>query len=185
MIVIKKQPGESQQSFTLMHELGHLLLHKASSIDDDHDLHSHQGRERDVNAFAGHLLVPDDFLASIRDAGRPDEVSQYDVWLERQRKTWGVSGEVILRRLLDTGRLQESQYIAYRQWRAKSTIPQKDRGNRMYRYREPKHVFGDTFVRTVLNALNTRHITLAKASSYLDSLKIKDLHKLENFYAGL
>ena len=55
----------------------------------------------------------------------------------------------------------------------------------MYRYREPKHVFGDTFVRTVLDALNARHITLAKASSYLDSLKIKDLHQLENFYAGL
>jgi len=185
VIFIKKQPWEPQQSFTLMHELGHLLLHKASSIDDERDLQSLQGRERDSNAFTGHLLVPDVFLANIRDADCPDEVTQYDVWLERQRKAWGVSGEVILRRLLDTGRLQESQYIAYRQWRAKSTIPQKDRGNRMYRYREPKHVFGDTFVRTVLNALNTRHITLAKASSYLDSLKIKDLHKLENFYAGL
>ena len=38
MIVIKKQPWEPQQSFTLMHELGHLLLHKTSSIDDEHDL---------------------------------------------------------------------------------------------------------------------------------------------------
>ncbi len=185
VIFIKKQPWEPHQSFTLMHELGHLLLHKASSIDDERDLQSLQGRERDSNAFAGHLLVPDFFLANIRDADRPDEVTQYDVWLERQRKAWGVSGEVILRRLLDTGRLPESQYLAYRQWRAKSTTPQKDSGNRMYRYREPKHVFGDTFVRTVLTALNTRHITLAKASSYLDSLKIKDLHKLENFYAGL
>ena len=54
----------------------------------------------------------------------------------------------------------------------------------MYRYREPKHVFGDTFVRTVLDALNARHITIAKASSYLDSLKIKDLHQLEDLYAG-
>jgi hypothetical protein len=55
----------------------------------------------------------------------------------------------------------------------------------MYRYREPKHVFGDTFVRTVLDALNASHITLARASSYLDSLKIKDLHQLEHFYAGV
>jgi len=40
------------------------------------------------------------------------------------------------------------------------------------------------FVRTVLDALDARNITLAKASSYLDSLKIKDLHQLERHYAG-
>lgn len=185
VIVIKKQPWETQQSFTLMHELGHLLLHKASSIDDEHDLQSHQGQERDANAFAGHLLVPDGFLVSILDAERPDEVSRYDDWLARQRKAWGVSCEVILRRLLDVGRLPPSQYTAYRQWRATLPIQEPASGTRMYRYREPKHVFGDTFVRTVLDALNARHITLARASSYLDSLKIKDLHQLDNLYARL
>jgi Zn-dependent peptidase ImmA (M78 family) len=185
VIVIKKQFWEPQQSFTLMHELGHLLLHKISSIDDEHDLQSHKGKELAANAFAGHLLVPDAFLARIRDAERPDEVSQYDEWLEQPRKEWGVSGEVILRRLLDAGRLPQDRYTAYRQWRAQSTVPQNDRGNRMYRHREPKHVFGDTFVRTVLDALDGRYITLAKASSYLDNLKINDLHQLERHIAGL
>ncbi len=185
VIVIKKQFWESQQSFTLMHELGHLLLHKTSSIDDEHDLQSHKGKELAANAFAGHLLVPDDFLVSIRDAERPDEVSQYDEWLERPRKACGVSSEVILRRLLDAGRLSQDRYTAYRQWRAQSAVPQNDRGNRMYRYREPKNVFGDTFVRTVLDALDARYITLAKASSYLDNLKINDLHQLERHIAGL
>ena len=61
----------------------------------------------------------------------------------------------------------------------------KDGGNRQYRHREPRHVFGDTYVRTVLDALSDRHITLAKASNYLDSIKIKDLHSLESYYAGL
>jgi len=32
VIVVKKQPWETQQCFTLMHELGHILLHKASSL---------------------------------------------------------------------------------------------------------------------------------------------------------
>jgi Zn-dependent peptidase ImmA (M78 family) len=116
---------------------------------------------------------------------RPDKVSHYDDWLASQRKAWGVSGEAILRRLLDAGRLPHSQYAAYRLWRAHTPDAPKDRGNRLYRYREPKHVFGDTYVRTVLDAMNARHITLAKASSYLDSLKIKDLHKLEHLYAGI
>ncbi|MBK5963916.1 peptidase [Thiocystis minor] len=183
VIVIKKQDWETRQTFTLMHELGHLLLNRASSIDDEQDMQSHEGAERDANAFAGHLLVPDAFLASIADTERPEDVARYDDWLERPRKAWGVSGEVILRRLLDAGRLTQSQYTAYREWRA--PLVSKDGGNRQYRHREPKHVFGDTYVRTVLDALNARHITLAKASSYLDNLKIKDLHQLERHYAGL
>lgn len=185
VIVIKKQSSEPQQVFTLMHELGHLLLHKSSTIDDEQDFLSHQGNEQDANAFAGHLLVPDRFLAAISDAGRPADVQQYDVWLDRQKKAWGVSAEVILRRLLDAGRLTSNQYAAYRQWRSSLPIPQQDGQPARRRYREPKQMFGDTFVRTVLDALNARHITLAKASSYLDSLKIKDLHQLESLYAGL
>ena len=59
VIVIKKLDWDSQQTFTLMHELGHLLLHKTSSIDDERDLYSHRGHEREANAFAGYILVPD------------------------------------------------------------------------------------------------------------------------------
>jgi len=45
----------------------------------------------------------------------------------------------------------------------------------MYRHREPSHIFGHTFVRTVLDALHGQYITLAKASHYLDGLKINGL----------
>jgi Zn-dependent peptidase ImmA (M78 family) len=183
LIVIKKQATETRQTFTLMHELGHVLLHQASSIDDEADLYSREGHEREANAFAGHLLVPDEHLAAINDAERPAEVSQFDVWLEPQRTAWGVSGEVILRRLLDAGRLSNAQYNAYKKWRTATVSAQEDTGNRMYRHREPKHIFGDTFVRTVLDALNAHQITLARASNYLDSLKIADLHQLERHYA--
>ena len=184
-ILIKKQDWDTQQTFTLIHELGHILLHKSSSIDDEQDFQSHQGQERDANAFAGYVLVPDSFLATIQDGTQPEEVSLFDQWLSVPRKTWGASTEVILRRLLDAGRLPQSQYVAYRQWRRQSPAKISDGGNREWRHREPKHIFGDTFVRTVLDSLNERQITLAKASSYLDSLKIKDLHQLQRHYAGL
>jgi Zn-dependent peptidase ImmA (M78 family) len=184
LIVVKKEAGEARQTFTLMHELGHILLHKASSIDEEVDLYSYQGDERQANAFAGYLLVPDDHLAQINDKERPFEVSQYDVWLEDQRVSWGVSGEVILRRLMDEGRLAKGHYSAYRAWRRENVTIKDDGGNRMYRHREPKHIFGDSFVRTVLDALDARQITLAKASTYLDTLRIDDLHRLEEHYAG-
>lgn len=184
LIVVKKEASDARQTFTLMHELGHILLHQTSSIDDEEDLYSYQGSERQANAFAGYLLVPDNLLAQIRDDDRPADVSQYDFWLGDQRWAWGVSGEVILRRLMDEGRLPHADYNAYRDWRRNNVRLPDDGGNRAYRHREPKHIFGDTFVRTVLDALDARQITLSKASSYLDSLRIDDLHRLERHYAG-
>ena len=53
--------------------------------------------------------------------------------------------------------------------------------NRSYRYREPIHIFGDTFVRTVFEALQAKEITLARASGYLDNLRIQDVHELEQY----
>lgn len=185
VIVVKKTRAEAQQSFTLMHELGHLLLHRASSIDDDADMHSQQGLEREANSFAGHLLVPDAWLAQVRDDDRPAAVEQYELWLAPFRQRWGVSAEVILRRLLDSGRLPQERYTAYRTFvRGRQYEDEEVGGSRMYRHREPKHIFGDMFVRTVLTALGSRKITATKACSYLDGLKLADLHSLERYVAG-
>jgi Zn-dependent peptidase ImmA (M78 family)/transcriptional regulator with XRE-family HTH domain len=185
VIVVKKQVSEPRQSFTLMHELGHVLLHRSSSIDDESDMQSRQGHEREANAFAGHLLVPAAFLERVPDQDRPRDVAEFDAWLKPLRREWSVSTEVILRRLLDVRRLSQEQYVAYRHWRSAQPFPEQDGGTRAYRHREPTHIFGDRFVRTVLDALNNRYITLAKASSYLDGLKISDLHQLERHYAGV
>lgn len=185
VIVVKKSRWEAQQTFTLMHELGHLMLHRASSIDDEADMHSHVGHERDANAFAGHLLVPDAWLAEIRDDERPAAVEFFDTWLAPYRRTWGVSGEVILRRLLDVGRLPQARYTAYRAHvRGMTSNDDEGGGSRAYRYREPKHIFGDMFVRTVLSAFGSRRITATKACTYLDGLKLSDLRNLERHVAG-
>ena len=186
VIVVKRQVAEARQTFTLAHELGHVLLHRRSSIADDADLHAAHGMERGANQFASHLLVPDARLARLDDAGRPLDVSAFDEWLNPYRKAWGVSSDVILLRLVGAGRLPRVAYEAYRAWWQGQPQPlrQNDAGSREYRYREPRHVFGDRYVRTVLNALSTRQITLSKASDYLDGLKVTDLHKLERFYAG-
>jgi Zn-dependent peptidase ImmA (M78 family) len=186
VIVIRKQRAPARQSFTLMHELGHILLHRSSSIDDEHDFHSRQGMEQAANAFAGHLLVPDQFLLTIKDDERPDRAEEFDEWLAEKRSRWGVSGEVILRRLLDAGRLQAAEYAAYRQWWAQQQLvaQEEEGGSRQYRHREPKHLFGDAFVKTILGAMNAKQITLTKASNYLDGLKLNDLHLLDRHYAG-
>ncbi len=184
VIVVKKMASEAAQSFTLMHELAHVLLHQSSWIDDENDLRSAQGREREANQFAGLVLVPDAFLKQIDDRSRPAEVALLDEWLRPHHQKWGASTEVILRRLMDTGRLPQSVYAAYRDLVSGRTYNNEDQGgSRAYRYREPRHMFGDRYVRTVLDSLSAQHITLSKASGYLDGLKIADVHALERFCA--
>jgi Zn-dependent peptidase ImmA (M78 family) len=185
VVVVKKMASDAPQAFTLMHELAHVLLHKSSWIDDEADLRATQGREQEANLFAGLVLVPDRFLAGIRDLDRPADVAAFNDWLQPQCRAWGVSTEVILRRLLAAGRLPKATYQAYRAWSLSlSQNTAEEGGTRMYRHREPKHIFGDRFVRTVLDSLSARRITLSKASGYLDGLKIADVHELERHCAG-
>lgn len=185
VIAIRKQAFKPRQAFTLMHELGHLLLHRNSFIDEEADLYGRRGREREANAFAGHLLVPDQAIALIDDDARPSDVAEYGGWLKKANRKLGVSSEVILRRLLEAGRLNRESYQAYREYIASLPPAERKPGGNRGRDREPLHMFGDRYVRSVLGAVQARHISLSKASGYLDNLKIPDVHKLEKHIAGL
>ena len=184
VIFVRKQNADSRQTFTLAHELGHLLLHKSSSIDDERDIHSSDGVEREANSFAANFLLPERFLESIHDHERPQAVSSLDDWFGEYCHNWGVSAEVILLRLVALGRLEPAVYQAYREWHAQRPGSGGKGGNRSYRNREPTHLFGDKFVRTVLDSLHSRTITITRASRYLDGLKLNDLHKLATFHAA-
>ncbi len=186
IITIKKQQSERPQVFTLMHELGHLLLHRDGFIDDVNDFYSHQGKERVANEFAGNVLVPDAFLTQIDMSEFPyDEISAYNGYLKDYSKEWAVSTEVILRRLLNEGILENRYYNEYRNWIIGLQPKSQRSGSRTTRYKEPIRMFGIPFVGTVLNAFHENHITLAKASTYLDNLKISDIHKLEKMHGSI
>ena len=179
IIVVKKQRGKGAQAFTLMHELAHLLLHKESMIDEESDLYSYLGKEKQANEFAGNILVPSVFLNQIDIEGLLSlKVNEYDSFLRSYKRNWCVSGEVILIRLLREGRFSQELYNHYREFK-KYEVFAESRGNRQSRFNEPVNIFGKYFVNTVLDSLHSKNITLAKASTYLDNLKIKDIHKLE------
>lgn len=182
VIFVSKQASESRQLFTLAHELGHLLLHKSHYIDGEEEFYSGSQHEVEANRFAGQFLVPDEQLAQISDQKRPVNVSGYIDWLYPQTKLLGVSTETILRRLLDENRLEQSDYNSYRKWRSEQSANKSDSGSRMYRYREPRHLFGDHFVSAVIQSLKEDRINLVQASQYLDNLKAEDVRKLEMFY---
>lgn len=183
VIVVKKFDSLAKQAFTLMHELAHVILHQSSFIDEESDLWSYHGKEREANQFASFVLVPDAFVNTVLEGGIPEDYRNFDEWLMPYRKLWGVSSYVILLRLVNSGRLDQHHYDAYRAWREEQPETKKDTGRRQYRYREPRAIFGEPYVRTVLDALSNRRISLVTASNYLDNLKISDLQELERSYA--
>jgi Zn-dependent peptidase ImmA (M78 family) len=185
VIVVRGQPAEPRMTFTLMHELSHLLLHGNGSIDRENDLWARQGKEREANALAGHVLVPDDQLNQIPRNAIPTNIAGYDDALRHWYGAWGVSAEVVLRRLLDAGRLSLANYEAYREWRDNQPKLQKSGSNRSGRFKEPVQLFGRPYVRAVLTALRARRITLNKASGFLDNLKVNDVFKLEKHLASI
>jgi len=186
VIVIKKQFSKGAQAFTLMHELAHLLLHKESAIDDEEDFHSYQGMEKEANEFAGNLLIPDDFLNELDVTQLLSlEISEYDNYLSDYKHRWCVSGEAILVRLLINNHISQQDYQNYKSFKNQQAVKEIKKEAvkipRTYRHREPINVFGKPFVYAVFDSLHNRKITLAKASTYLDNLKISDVRQLERY----
>ncbi len=185
VIFVRKLEPECRQTFTMMHELGHLLLHETSFMDNEEDLFSDRGRESEANRFAGCVLVPEQHLEEIDNERRPRRIEELYQWLKMFRKKWGVSGEVILRRMVDTDRAEMEEYVNYRKYVKNLPISSRGAGGMRFRHREPKHMFGTTYVRTVFDSLRANEITLAKASSYLDNVRIPDLLELEAHLADI
>ncbi|MCF6354105.1 MAG: ImmA/IrrE family metallo-endopeptidase [Candidatus Polarisedimenticolaceae bacterium] len=188
IIAIKKQISKGAQAFTLMHELAHLLLHKESAIDDDEDFYNYQGKEKDANEFAGNLLMPDAFLSQIDvDKLLNLNVIEYDQNLADFKSSWCVSVEAILVRLLKSGQITEQHYQGYKQLKNRQREIERTKKSdakpipRSYRHREPVNMFGRPFVYAVFDSLHDQKITLAKASTYLDNIKISDVRQLEQY----
>ena len=83
--------------------------------------------------------------------------------------------------MAETERVTRDAYQNYRRWLDQQHISDEVGGSRKYRYREPLHIFGEKFVKTVLDAVHSENLTISRASDYLDGLKIKDVHELERY----
>lgn len=97
------------KSFSMIHELVHIFKRESSLCNDIRSAH---GEEVFCNAVAGELLVPKSALEStikIKDMSQP--YSKQDITYLADR--FSVSKEVIIRRLLDTGHIDDTVYEAY------------------------------------------------------------------------
>jgi Zn-dependent peptidase ImmA (M78 family)/DNA-binding XRE family transcriptional regulator len=181
-LVVSQSDSPTARCFTLFHELGHALLRDGGicEISFRSPLLSRNLEERFCNAFAGNFLVPRDaIVAASQELGTGEPVSP--VFVENLSHKYGVSREVVLRRLLDVGRLTPPEYRTALADVIDSydRTPRDQRGRADY-VRVRFSQYGPRFANTVLGAVESGKITYRDAVGYL-ALRVDHFDRVREF----
>lgn len=184
VIVVNGADSPRGRLFSLVHEYAHLLLQTGGLCDTTTDLRAtNMDRELEArcNAIAGSLLVPSAALLA-----RPEVVARkesFNTWdydaLRPVAAAFGVSAEVILRRLTTLGRVPKAFYDQQRE----TFLTAYDRENLQSRagggnwYRNTVRDLGKGYVRHVADAHRRRVIDSNTAAVYLN-VKVGQIGRL-------
>lgn len=172
LVFINGADTKAAQIFTLAHELAHLWL-GASAISDACPVQVDDWRPEEIwsNQVAAELLAPLDVVRSeLRDGEALEET------LSRLAKYFKVSTLVILRRLLDAGRLDRAAFDRAYQ-RELQRLHEIDRGS----------TGGGDFYRTTLSRVGRRFTsalvesTLEGQTLYRDAFRMLGITKTKTF----
>lgn len=176
VIVVNSKDHSSARCFTLIHELAHILLDDGGLCDLHNPFRATSQIDKTemfCNRVAGTALVPSQALLDtsvVRNHGRSSEWS--DDELERLGRTFWVSWEVILRRLLILEKTTRDFYQSWREERKDSfpgpdTEADTEREAMIPTATRVTIKNGKLFPRLVLRALANRKITSFEASDIL------------------
>ncbi|MBE0448585.1 MAG: ImmA/IrrE family metallo-endopeptidase [Actinobacteria bacterium] len=164
VIYLNNSTTASRQIFTIFHELSHLLL-KTNGVtkEDDRYISALRGQNRDIEVFCNHFAA--EFLVPTAD---------FEGWLRRDLSVdqlvnilsdrYQVSCEVILRRLLDKGIVNQEYYEKQvKQWLDE------------YQERKVKSSGGGNYYNTQVTYLGDRYLNLAFGRYYQGRCTIEQL----------
>ncbi len=157
VIVVGKNDNVERKRFTLLHELGHLLL------DNEQEP---KKSEKLANRFAGAMLLPRQVI--IENLGT--NVSEKDI--EHLQKTYGISKPAIFYRLKDLQLINQSLFVKIN--KLKNIDPEFKSWYESSLY--PVNESTDRFERLVYKALAQELISYSKAAQLL-GISIEDLRK--------
>lgn len=179
ILVLNSGEHENRRMFSLFHEIGHILLrHSGVCTPDNLSRNSKEYAhiEKFCNQFAASLLVPhDEFLTNsivIKLNNTPFE--QWDPKdIKELSSRFRVSQEVIYRRLVTIGILDEGKYQrkrkelieSFEEYKKKS----KDKKVIIPQYKKVISKNGHAYSSFILDNLHSNRITLTEAANYLDT----------------
>lgn len=186
VIVLNSEDAANGRTFSLMHELCHLMLSTTSVCDMRVSGYDRVNEQIEVfcNRFAGSLLVPTDALSlAIETRGRNPEWS--DAELRTLSSRFSVSQEVILRRLLILGRTDEQFYQSWRE-QAETAYAKlrsmRNKGQGQPPAQRAVQENGHVFTGQVLRAESGRLLSATEAAQYL-GVGVKHLDRVRELTA--
>ena len=190
-MVVSRKDTYSRRTFSLLHELAHLMLHQSGVSDlDEVGRRSvdHERIEVFCNQVAAATLMPQElFLAEPLIAGQAHNQREWaDDTIKELSVIYGVSREAVVRRLLTFGRTTEgfyqrkrTQYVQeFHHQREREKTKRGDKGIPRNMPRETVADYGRPFVRTVLAGYHADRLSLADVSGYL-GVKVRHLAGIE------
>ena len=110
IIVINNSDALKAQSFTLFHELGHLLK-KQSVIDEQKEIELQKDEEKWCDMFAGEVLMPqEDFLYKVETFSHSESLEKQIKHIKRLADKFQVSSYAFLVRMRHLDVITQSQY---------------------------------------------------------------------------
>lgn len=195
VVGINKKLAPNGRTFTMLHEVAHLLLGQSRVCDLD-DLtergQSSSGIEAFCNRAAASALLPRDiFLSRAQETkNRNADCAWEEKNVTKLASCFGTSKEAVARRLLTFDLITVEHYRKYRaslkdraeKKAAKLKKRQNKKSDRSGQPASQRAVsdYGTTFVSAVLGNLNQQRITLADASQYLHvrASAVSDVEKI-------
>jgi Zn-dependent peptidase ImmA (M78 family) len=185
VVAVNSKDAPRGRVFSMMHELGHILLHSAGLCDLREGVprsSSEQSMEVYCNAFAASLLVPADALLAERLVAETRAADGWtdDILIPLARK-YSVSREAMLRRFLTLGRTTEEFYQRRRDEFLKAYgeyYDDKEPGYAPY-HRRIVSMLGKAYVRLALEAYHLNAITSADLSDFL-GVHLKHVSTIEH-----
>jgi Zn-dependent peptidase ImmA (M78 family) len=180
IILVNNSTAHSRQIFTVFHELGHLLF-AVSGItkDDTRFIRRLTGASRDIevacNRFAAEFLVPAATFPWGEFRGK-----NLDPAIRAVATRYRVSREVILRRLLDRGLVDENTYeTKAQQWSQEYLDARAEMSGGNY-YATQATYLGTTFLELAFSRFHAGTVTLSELADHL-GVKARRVLRLEAF----
>jgi Zn-dependent peptidase ImmA (M78 family)/DNA-binding XRE family transcriptional regulator len=190
-IVVNRKDAPGRRLFSLLHELAHLMLHQSGVSDLEPDGHRPADDERVevfCNKVAASALMPRlQFLSQPEIAGAPDGRRDWsDDDIEALARTFSVSREAVVRRLLTLGRTTDAFYRRKRaqyaqEYNAMRQREKEKRGKEGIPRNMPRETvanFGQPLVRMLLSRYQSDKLSLAELSGFL-GVKVRHVPGIE------
>lgn len=165
IIYLNNSTTKTRQTFSLLHELGHVLLGVYGISKFDRSYIDHLGQQEQrieifCNTLAAEILIPSaDFETQLRTLGR-----MTDAQIEDLARRYRVSREAIMRRLLDRGMVSQT---LYREKAAQWAGQVKEPGPGGNYYATQATYLGERYLQLVLGKHYQGKLSLEQVADYL------------------